>query len=53
MRVGEACNMTALEIDMTGPVWLYCPAEHKLAWRGPDYQRAIAYENIRSRGVRG
>jgi integrase len=40
MRPGEACVMRACEIDMTGPVWLYRPKQHKTSWRG--HQRVIA-----------
>ena len=34
MRVGEACVMRAIDIDMSGPTWLYKPVQHKNAWRG-------------------
>lgn len=40
MRVGEAVIMRATDIDMTGRVWLYRPAEHKNSWRG--HERVIA-----------
>jgi integrase len=29
MRPGEVCAMRAIDIDMTGPVWLYRPGRHK------------------------
>ena len=32
--------MRAIDIDMTGPVWLYRPAHHKNKWRG--HHRIIA-----------
>jgi integrase len=34
MRVGEAVIMRAIDIDRTGPVWLYRPIRHKNLWRG-------------------
>ena len=34
MRPGEVCSMRAADLDISGPVWLYQPAEHKTAWRG-------------------
>jgi integrase len=40
MRPGEVVRMTAAEIDMTGPVWVYRPERHKTAWRGKE--RAVA-----------
>jgi integrase len=33
MRPGELCIMRAIDIDMSGPVWLYRPAQHKLAYQ--------------------
>jgi integrase len=33
-RSGEICLMRACDIDMTGPVWLYRPHHHKVAYRG-------------------
>jgi integrase len=43
MRPGEAVVMRAIDIDMTGKVWLYRPGsdrgphgEHKTSWRGHD-----------------
>jgi integrase len=41
-RVGEITGMRAIELDMTGEVWLYSPSSHKLAWRGAKYKRTIA-----------
>jgi integrase len=49
MRPGEAAQMRACDLDMTGQVWLYRPARHKAAWRnrgrviaiGPKAQRVI------------
>jgi integrase len=40
MRPGEVCVMRACDIDMSGTVWLYRPAQHKTAHHG--HQRAIA-----------
>jgi integrase len=40
MRPGEVVLLCAIDIDMTGKVWLYRPREHKTAWRGHD--RVIA-----------
>lgn len=34
MRPGEVCALRAENIDRTGPVWLYRPAQHKTAHRG-------------------
>jgi integrase len=34
MRPGEVTIMRSCDIDMTGPVWIYRPAYHKLAYRG-------------------
>ena len=41
-RVGEIVRMRTLDIDMSGPVWLYKPVRHKNAWRGKRYTRVIA-----------
>jgi integrase len=40
MRPGEVVRMTAAQIDMTGPIWLYKPMRHKNAYR--DQERVIA-----------
>jgi integrase len=40
MRVGEAVIMRGIDIDMSGPVWLFSPTEHKNKWRG--HHRVIA-----------
>ena len=34
MRPSEVCRMTPGEINRTGPIWIYQPADHKNAWRG-------------------
>jgi integrase len=34
MRGGEVCAMRAIDIDTSGPVWIYEPAAHKNQWRG-------------------
>jgi integrase len=50
MRPGEACALRACDIDMTGPVWLYRPGQHKTAWRGRERVVALgprAQEAIR------
>jgi integrase len=48
MRPGEVVIMRAIDLDMTGPVWLYRPGSdqgphgaHKTAWRGHDRVIAI------------
>ena len=33
-RPGEICNMRPCDIDTTGPVWMYCPPDHKTAHHG-------------------
>jgi integrase len=33
-RPGEICRMRPCDIDASGGVWLYKPAQHKNAWRG-------------------
>src|SRR5262249_24253725 len=40
MRPGEVCTMRAIDIDMTGPVWLYRPSRHKTEHHG--HTRIIA-----------
>jgi integrase len=46
MRPGEVVIMRAIDLEMTGPVWLYRPGSdqasgvHKTAWR--DHERIIA-----------
>jgi integrase len=40
MRPGEVIQMTASQLDMSGPIWLYKPIWHKNAYR--DRERAIA-----------
>jgi integrase len=48
-RPGEICSMRACDIDMTRPIWVYRPAQHKEKWRGmprtiylkPDAQAII------------
>jgi integrase len=39
-RPGEVCSMRACDIDMSGKVWLYRPAQHKTRHRGKE--RVIA-----------
>lgn len=36
MRPGEVCAMAAVDIDMTGKVWVYKPKRHKSAHRGRE-----------------
>src|SRR5262249_54303815 len=38
-RPGEACRVRQCDIDTSGAIWLYRPAQHKGTWRGE--QRAI------------
>ncbi len=35
-RPGEVCAMRACDIDMSGRIWIYRPADHKTAWRGRE-----------------
>jgi len=39
MRPGEVCILRPCDIDMTGKIWLYRPAEHKTAIHG--HQRVV------------
>lgn len=39
MRPGEVCVMRTCDIDTSGNVWIYSPANHKTAYRG--HQRKI------------
>lgn len=39
MRPGEVCAMRAIDIDMSGKVWLYRPEQHKTRHYG--YQRVV------------
>jgi integrase len=41
MRPGEVCIMRAVDIDMSGAVWIYRPPYHKLAYRGKPRVVAI------------
>jgi integrase len=34
MRPGEVVMMRGIDLDCTGPIWLYKPVQHKLAYRG-------------------
>ena len=36
MRPGEVARMRGRDIDRSGEVWLYRPAQHKTAWRGKE-----------------
>jgi integrase len=36
MRPGEVVRMRACDIDMSGDVWTYKPAEHKMSYRGRE-----------------
>ncbi len=50
MRPAEVCNLRLCDIDRTGDLWVYSPAEHKNAWRnrtrtiyfGPRARRLLA-----------
>ena len=35
-RMGELVTMRPMDLDTSGPVWLYRPAQHKGAWRGHE-----------------
>jgi integrase len=50
MRPGEVCAMRAIDIDMSGSIWFYRPAQHKTAWRGRE--RVIAMGKIAQALVR-
>jgi integrase len=39
MRPGEVTTMRTIDVDTSGKVWVYSPAQHKTAWRG--HQRKI------------
>lgn len=41
MRPGEACRMRACDIDRSGDIWLYSPAQHKTQWRGKTLVKAV------------
>jgi integrase len=36
MRSGEVTAMRAVDVDMSGAVWLYRPGQHKNRWRGHE-----------------
>lgn len=36
MRPGEVCAIRPCDLDMSGPIWLYRPAEHKTAHHGHE-----------------
>ena len=36
MRLGEVIVMRAIDLNMSGPIWLYRPARHKNKYRGMD-----------------
>lgn len=38
-RSGELVQLRPCDLDMSGPVWVYCPADHKNSHRG--HQRSI------------
>jgi integrase len=38
MRPGEVSSMRTCDLDMSGNVWIYTPAEHKTAYRGLERQ---------------
>jgi integrase len=33
MRPGEVCHLRLSEVNRAGPVWIWRPAEHKMAWK--------------------
>jgi integrase len=41
MRPGEVVRMRECEIDTSGDVWFFAPADHKNAWRGKGLVKAI------------
>lgn len=34
MRPGEVCQLRRSDLEITGPLWVYRPARHKMAYRG-------------------
>jgi integrase len=40
-RPGEACSIRPIDVDTTGPVWMYRPGQHKNSWRGKSRVVAI------------
>ncbi len=40
-RPGEACSIRRCDIDRSGTVWIYRPADHKTAWKGKTRSIAI------------
>jgi integrase len=38
MRPGEACQVRACDLDMSGPVWVYTPASHESEHHGRGRQ---------------
>jgi integrase len=36
MRPGEVCQLRWRDIDRSGNVWAYRPAQHKMQWQGKD-----------------
>lgn len=41
MRPSEVCRMRLVDIDRSGDVWIYRPADHKNTWRGKVLVKAI------------
>jgi integrase len=41
MRPGEVVGMQACDIDMSGPIWLYRPSQHKTLHHGHDRSIAV------------
>lgn len=41
MRPQDICSIRPVDIDQTGEVWIYCPAEHKNTHRGLGLMKAI------------
>lgn len=41
MRPQDVCQLRRVDIDRSGAVWLYAPAQHKNTWRGLSLLKAI------------
>lgn len=41
MRCGELCIMRACDLEMSSPIWVFRPAQHKGLWRGKERVIAI------------
>jgi integrase len=51
MRPGETCLMRAIDLDMTGRVWIYRPESHKTEHHGHVRQISLGPEPRRLSGT--